>query len=274
MLTASQWISCRQPKLGFVFFAKSGVLIWLTNAKGKSTLVNRMIDEAGPQEGRTAPRSLTSPIAGTTHDTVDTPLKWHGAKELVLLDTAGIDRRSKTQRAGLDRSTVLWAMKTISSADVNLLTIDAEKGVTANEKRIAGTILDSKSSVVVVVNKSDLLASGRSVKQDYEKEVRRQLQFLSWVPVVFVCARDGTNVPGLVNKGANARVMTAALVSCLTLVILGFVISDYHLRGAAEAHPNAPPVGVGAACAIAATTTIQGASASQSRAPVWKVLCG
>ena len=65
----------------------------------------------------------------------------------------------KAARASLDRSAVLFAIKTIQSADVNLLVLDATRGVTAHEKRIAGYILDSKSSVIVVVNKSDLLIS-------------------------------------------------------------------------------------------------------------------
>ena len=117
---------------------------------GKSSLVNRIL---GPGELR----SMTSPIPGTTHDTVDTPVRWRGERDLILLDTAGIDRRAKAARASLERSAVLFAIKTIQSADVNLLVIDAARGVTGQEKRIAGHILESKSSVVVVVNKCDLL---------------------------------------------------------------------------------------------------------------------
>jgi GTPase len=165
---------------------------------GKSSLVNQMISEASPvgSLAHALPRSLTSPLAGTTHDTIDTALRWKET-DVVLLDTAGITRRARTQRAGLERSSVLWAMKTISTADVNILVIDGEHGVTPNDKRVAGSILDSKSSVIVAVNKSDLLPARQ---EKLEENVRRQLQFLSWVPVMFVSALRGTNVGALVDE--------------------------------------------------------------------------
>lgn len=165
---------------------------------GKSSLVNRII---GPESEL---RSMVSPIAGTTHDTVDTRLIWRGEHDLCLLDTAGIDRRAKSQRAGLDRSSVLFAIKTLQSADVNMLVVDATRGVTAREKRIAGAILDSKSSVMIVINKSDLLKDQKAATlKAYEEEVRKQLNFLPWVPVVFVSATEGTNVSKVVDMAVD-----------------------------------------------------------------------
>lgn len=146
-------------------------------------------------------------------DTVDTSLTWRNGKEVVLLDTAGIDQRAKRQRAGLERSTVMWAMKSLGSADVNVLTVDAEKGVGANEKRIAGAIIDCKSSVIVAVNKSDLLLEGRNVQAEYEEAVRKELKFLPWVPVIFTCAIKGTNVASVVDKGEEC--LCISLASCV-----------------------------------------------------------
>ena len=161
---------------------------------GKSSLVNRIL---GPNELR----SMTSPVAGTTHDTVDTPLRWRGEHDLILLDTAGIDRRAKSARASLERSAVLFAIKTVQSADVNILVLDSVRGVTAQDKRIAGYILDSKSSILVVVNKSDLLIDQKaSTYRTYEEEVRKHLKFLPWVPILFTSATEGINVASVIDR--------------------------------------------------------------------------
>ena len=109
-------------------------------------------------------------------------------------------------RASLDRSAVLFAIKTIQSADVNLLVLDATRGVTAHEKRIAGYILDAKSSVIVVVNKSDLLINqSEKVKEEYETEVRKHLKFMPWVPVVFVSALEGVNVSSVIDLAISVN---------------------------------------------------------------------
>jgi GTP-binding protein len=187
---------------------------------GKSSLVNRIL---GPGEMR----SMVSPIPGTTHDTVDTALRWRGERDVVLLDTAGISQRARAQRASLERSAVLFAIKTIQSADVNILVLDATRGVTAHEKRIASYILDSKSSVMVVVNKSDLLVSqSEAVKQEYEAAVRSHLKFMPWVPVMFASATEGTNVSAIidkaieVNKERQTRVPTRKLFALLQRALM------------------------------------------------------
>jgi GTP-binding protein len=105
-------------------------------------------------------------------------------------------------------------MKTISSADVNLLTIDAEVGITSNEKRIAGTILESKSSVIVVVNKVDLLTKGAAGRAEFEEVLRKELQFLPWVPVIFTSATEGSNVEKLVDTGERDDCVCVQFVCC------------------------------------------------------------
>ena len=117
-----------------------------------------------------------------------------------MLDTAGINRRAKAQRASLERSSVLFAIKTIQSSDISVLVIDAQRGVTSHEKKIASFILDSKSSVILVVNKSDMLINqSKGVKEEYEDAVRKELRFLRYVPIIFVSALEGENVKSVVD---------------------------------------------------------------------------
>lgn len=186
---------------------------------GKSSLVNQILGDST--------RCLVSPIPGTTHDTVDTELTWKGDQRVLLLDTAGIDRRAKVMRASLERSAVLWALKTIQSADVNVLVLDATVGVTGHEKRIAGHILESKSSVVVAVNKSDLLINqSAKTKAEYEEAVRNELKFMPWVPVVFVSALQGKNVAAVIDKALEVhqqrtqRIPTRRLLDLLQRALL------------------------------------------------------
>ncbi|RLC94386.1 MAG: ribosome biogenesis GTPase Der, partial [Chloroflexi bacterium] len=111
---------------------------------GKSSLLNKMLGEE---------RAIVSPIAGTTRDAIDTHLMWEGTP-ITLIDTAGIRRRGKIER-GVERYSVLRALRAIQRADVALLVIDGIDGVTAQDAHVAGFILDEWVSVVVLVNKWD-----------------------------------------------------------------------------------------------------------------------
>ncbi|MCY4525670.1 MAG: ribosome biogenesis GTPase Der, partial [Anaerolineaceae bacterium] len=114
---------------------------------GKSSLLNRLLGEE---------RAIVSPLAGTTGDAIDTHILWHGTP-VTLIDTAGIRRRGKIER-GVEKYSVLRAIRAIQRADVALLVIDALDGVTEQDQHIAGAILEARCSVVVIVNKWDALA--------------------------------------------------------------------------------------------------------------------
>jgi GTP-binding protein len=156
---------------------------------GKSSLLNKLLGEE---------RAIVSPIAGTTRDAIDTHLEWEGTP-ITLIDTAGIRRRGKIDR-GVERYSVLRALKAIQRADVALLMIDGVDGVTAQDAHVAGFILDEWASVVVLVNKwdavdKDIVEGGRvDATAEYTRWVREALKFLDYVPVLYISALTGRGV--------------------------------------------------------------------------------
>jgi GTP-binding protein len=147
---------------------------------GKSTLLNRLVGSE---------RALVSPIPGTTRDAVDTRLTYEG-REITLIDTAGIRKRGKIE-PGVEKYSVLRAHRAIQRSDVVLLVVDAEQGITAQDQHIAGFIIDAWKSVIVVVNKWDAIEKDTYTMFEYTEHVRSQLNFLDYVPVLFISALTG-----------------------------------------------------------------------------------
>ncbi len=154
-------------------------LVGRTNV-GKSSLLNRLLGEE---------RVIVSEIPGTTRDAIDTRILFEG-QEIVLIDTAGIRRRGRIDR-GIEQYSVIRSMRAISRADVTLLLLDAVEGVTAQDAHVAGYVLEEAKSVIVVVNKWDLVEKDTHTLAMYEEYVRRELKFMPWVPVVFISALTG-----------------------------------------------------------------------------------
>jgi GTP-binding protein len=150
---------------------------------GKSSLLNRLLGEE---------RAIVSPIPGTTRDAIDTYLEWEGTP-ITLIDTAGIRRRGKIGR-GVERYSVLRALRAIQRADVALLVIDGVEGVTAQDAHVASLILDEWASVVVLINKWDAVEKDTHTMAEYTKWVRETLRFLNYVPVLFISALTGQRV--------------------------------------------------------------------------------
>jgi GTP-binding protein len=150
---------------------------------GKSSLLNKLLGEE---------RAIVSPIAGTTRDAIDTVLEWEGAP-ITLIDTAGIRRRGKIER-GVERYSVLRALRAIQRADVALLMIDGVEGVTAQDTHVAGLILEEWASVVVLVNKWDVVEKDTDTMAEYTRWVREELKFLDYVPVLYISALTGQRV--------------------------------------------------------------------------------
>lgn len=150
---------------------------------GKSSLLNRLLGED---------RAIVSPIAGTTRDALDTHMEWEGTS-ITLIDTAGIRRRGRIDR-GVERYSVLRALNAIKRADVALLLIDAAAGVTAQDEHIAGFILEENTSVIVLVNKWDSIEKDTHTMVGYTKQLRAALNFLDYVPILFVSALTGQRV--------------------------------------------------------------------------------
>jgi GTPase len=162
---------------------------------GKSTLLNALT-------GTT--RAIVSPIAGTTRDAVDEVIEYHG-KELRIVDTAGIRRKGKT-RLMAEKLSVVMARRHLEQADVALLVIDATEGVTASDATIGGYAHESGRSVVIVVNKWDLVTTGRTDGQPpadraiFERQLRAVLKYLSYAPVLFISAAEGRNMTRVLDE--------------------------------------------------------------------------
>ncbi len=150
---------------------------------GKSSLLNRLLGHE---------RVIVSPIPGTTRDAVDTRLTFQDIP-LTLIDTAGIRRRGRIE-VGVEKYSVLRSLKAIERSDVALLVLDATSGITAQDAHIGGYILEAGKSVVIVVNKWDAIEKDSYTMQSFIQEIRQELQFLDYAPILFVSAKTGLRV--------------------------------------------------------------------------------
>jgi GTP-binding protein len=150
---------------------------------GKSSLLNKLVGEE---------RAIVSPIPGTTRDATDTKIEVDGM-EVTLIDTAGIRRRGKIE-PGVEQFSVLRSFKAIERADVALLMIDATTGITSQDAHIAGFILEQWKSCVVIVNKWDAVEKDSFTMDEYTKKIRADLNFMDYVPLLFISAKTGQRV--------------------------------------------------------------------------------
>jgi GTPase len=150
---------------------------------GKSTLLNHILGEE---------RAIVSPIAGTTRDAIDSEIVWHG-EPITLIDTAGIRRRGRIE-PGVEKFSVVRSMDAIERCDVALLMIDAEDGVTEQDEHIAGYILEYFKSVVIVINKWDLVEKDAHTMHTFTEKVRERLHFIPYAPLIFVSALTGQRI--------------------------------------------------------------------------------
>ena len=162
---------------------------------GKSSLLNRLLGEE---------RAIVSPVAGTTRDSVDTLLKTD-AQTFRIIDTAGIRRKGKTT-AMAEKLSVIMARKSLERADVAIVLLDAEEGVTALDATIAGYAVEAGCSIILALNKWDLLADkDSSAGAHFERKLRDSMKFLSWAPVVTTSALTGQRVQKLLPVAVRAK---------------------------------------------------------------------
>jgi GTP-binding protein len=150
---------------------------------GKSSLLNHILGEE---------RVLVSDIPGTTRDAVDTHITLEDTP-ITLIDTAGIRRRGRIE-PGVEKYSVLRALKAIDRADVVLLMIDATQGVIAQDTHIAGLVIDKLKSVVLLVNKWDAITKDSYTMLNFSDRVRHELNFMDYVPILFISAKTGQRV--------------------------------------------------------------------------------
>ena len=159
---------------------------------GKSSLVNRLLREE---------RMIVSEVPGTTRDAVDTVLTWH-KRQFRIVDTAGIRRPGRVAQSGqVESVSVLLARRSIESADVVVVVVDASAGATDQDATIAGEADRQGKGVIVVANKWDLMKGrGPDFVKLFDEQLRRQLKFLDYAPILHVSAATGERAPKLLEE--------------------------------------------------------------------------
>lgn len=150
---------------------------------GKSSLVNRVAGEE---------RVIVSNVAGTTRDSVDTPVENELGK-FVFVDTAGIRKKSKVEER-IEKFSVMRSLLAVERADVCVIMIDATEGVTEQDTKVAGEAHNAGKACIIVVNKWDLVEKDGSTMNEYTKRVREDLAYMPYAPVLFISARTGQRV--------------------------------------------------------------------------------
>lgn len=192
---------------------------------GKSSIVNRLLGTN---------RSMVSDIPGTTRDAIDTPFTDENGKEYIIVDTAGIRKKSAIEDATLERYSVLRAITAIERCDVAVLVVDAQEGVTEQDTKIAGLILDAGKGVVVVVNKWDTVEKETGTLEKFKLKVLEELKFMRYAPVIFTSALTGQRVNNILKE------VSAVWDNCkkrITTGVLNDILSD------AQIAMQAPAVG-------------------------------
>jgi GTP-binding protein len=156
---------------------------------GKSTFINRVIGQD---------RMIVSEIPGTTRDPVDSAVEVDG-EPMILVDTAGIRRRGAIDR-GIERYSVLRAMKAIDRADVAVVMTDATEGYTAQDAHVVGYVLEAGKGLVLVLNKWDVVEKDGHTADAWLKTLRREAPYLSWADIVFASAKSGQRVERILRE--------------------------------------------------------------------------
>jgi len=158
---------------------------------GKSSLCNRLLAQE---------RTMVSDIPGTTRDAIDTPFTDTDGTAYNIIDTAGMRKKKAVEDESLEKYSVLRSIAAIERCDVALLLIDAQEGVTEQDTKIAGLILDAGKAVIVVVNKWDAVEKETNTMEDTRKQVLSDMKFMSYAPVVFLSALTGQRVNTVLAK--------------------------------------------------------------------------
>ncbi len=178
---------------------------------GKSSLINRLVGEE---------RVIVSDIAGTTRDAVDTDIIWNG-REYIFIDTAGLRRKSKIKEE-LERFSIIRAVTAVERADVVIILIDAEEGVTEQDAKIAGIAHDRGKGIIIAVNKWDAIEKNDKTVYKYTERIREILSFMPYAEIMFISAKTGQRTQKLfdmidiVLENNAMRVATGVLNEIMT----------------------------------------------------------
>ncbi len=180
---------------------------------GKSSIVNALLNKQ---------RVIVSNVSGTTRDAIDSKVKYEG-EEFILVDTAGIRKKSKVDW-GVEKFAVDRSIRAIRNCDVAVLVVDATEGITDQDKKIAGTILDAGKACILAINKWDLIEDKKSSTiNKFEKEIDSEMPFLNFVPKVFISAKTKQR---LVNLYKLAKEVYAESSKRISTSLLNKVVMD------------------------------------------------
>ena len=180
---------------------------------GKSSLVNRILGEN---------RVMVSDIAGTTRDAIDTRFTDDG-QDFVIIDTAGIRRKRAIEYQSLERFSIVRALAAIDRCDVALLLIDATQGVTEQDSKIAGYVDEQGKAAIIVVNKWDAVEKDTKTMDKFVREVRENLKFMAYAPVLFISAMTGQRVNRVLEAVRDAY---AQATRRITTGLLNDILAD------------------------------------------------
>lgn len=178
---------------------------------GKSSIINKLLGEN---------RVIVSDIAGTTRDAVDTEIV-HNGTEYVFIDTAGLRRKSKIKEE-LERYSIIRTVTAVERADVVVVVIDAEEGVTEQDAKIAGIAHERGKGIIVAVNKWDAIEKHDKTIYEYTKKIQDTLSFMPYAEFVFISAKTGQRMDKLfelidmVRENQTLRVATGVLNEIMT----------------------------------------------------------
>ena len=161
---------------------------------GKSSLVNALLGEE---------RTIVSNVPGTTRDAIDSPFTY-GGKEYTLIDTAGIRRKRAIEDETVERYSVIRSLAAIRRCDIALIVVDAERGLSEQDVRIAGYVHEEGKASVLVVNKWDAIEKDTYTVEKFKKEMLADLAFMSYVPMLFISAKTGQRVQKVMEMASFA----------------------------------------------------------------------
>lgn len=182
---------------------------------GKSSLINRLLNED---------RMIVTDIAGTTRDAIETTITRNG-KEYLFVDTAGLRKRGKIKE-DLERYSAVRSLRAIEDADICLLTIDAQEGVSEQDSKILGYAHDNGKASIILVNKWDLIEKDNSTVKTYENRIREELGFARYAPILFISVETGQRVERIfhlidaVENNYAMRIETSVLNQVLREAVL------------------------------------------------------
>lgn len=182
---------------------------------GKSSLFNYLSKEE---------RTIVTNIAGTTRDAIDTKISYKD-NEYIFVDTAGLRKRKKIKES-VERYSVIRTLTAIERSSVCLLLVDATEGISEQDSKIAGFAHDNNKAMIICVNKWDAIEKDTYTMKNFEADVRRELPFLSYAPIIFISAMKGTRVEELlglielVDNNYNHRIQTGVLNDILNRSVL------------------------------------------------------